>query len=230
MCQLIVYQENYNLSLLLSQIEGTLPESMQVPDALKKLFQWIEDNGFYEDTEEGRIGYLFHIDKMRSEWTEDERPGGTLIEFYAEKDTELFHFSNEGTKDRLRIFARTGGDGSVAAFWLDENGKQQIVHIGSGSGSTLACVLSDEPVDFMRLIAIGYDEICWSEEFEHVPAINFKKNEFTVKPNLKFQNWLQHNFHTSIPKRALDIVKNPAEFGDENSDDPFCAWLEANDA
>ena len=136
----------------------------------------------------------------------------------------------KNTKDRMRVFAKTGGDGSVAAFWLDDNGVQQIVHIGSGSGSTLGCVLCNDPVDFLRLIAIGYDEICWNDEFSSSPQEAFSKNGFVVKPNLKFQDWVSHEFQTTIPNTALEIVKNPAEIGDANSGDPFCEWLMQNDA
>ncbi|SFD75521.1 SMI1/KNR4 family protein [Pseudoalteromonas denitrificans] len=214
---------------LCSQIENILPSTMHIPEPLKKLFKWIEINNFCEETEFGRIGYLYPIDKIRREWSESERPGGTYIEFYAEQDSDSFYFVNDNIKNRLRIFAKTGGDGSVAGFWLDDDGNQKIVHIGSGSGSILACVLADDPIDFLRLIAIGYDEICWNEDFGLSLLDSFKKNEFTVKPNLKFQDWLVHEFNTTIPSTALEVVKNPAEFGDENSGDAFCDWLEAND-
>ncbi|WP_206196762.1 hypothetical protein [Zooshikella ganghwensis] len=218
------------MNQLLKTIQETLPESMFVPDPLIKLFDWIESNGFAEDTEIGRVGYLYPVEKMRSEWTDSQRPGGTSIEFYAEKQSDDFYFVHGGIKNRLRIFARTGGDGSVAAFWLDDQGEQKIVHIGSGSGSMLACVLAENAVDFLRLIAIGYDEICWNEDFDKTSLESFRKNKFTVMPNLKFQDWVIHEFNTTIPKTALEIVKNPAEFGDENSEDIFCEWLEENGA
>lgn len=203
---------------------------MKVPEAFVKLFEWIETNGFYEDTEDGRVGYLYPVNELREKWDEDQRPGGTLVEFYAEKDCDLFYFINEKTKGRLRVFARTGGDGSMAAFWIDDDGQQRIVHIGSGSGSMLACVLCDDPLDFLRLIAIGYDEICWNDEFDFTPSESFKKSNFMVKPNLKYQDWLVHEFQTTIPAKAIEIVKEPAEFGDEDSNDSFCKWLIENDA
>ncbi|KZN39332.1 hypothetical protein N480_00455 [Pseudoalteromonas luteoviolacea S2607] len=218
------------MNLLQKTIQETLPDSMSIPEPLVKLFDWIESNGLAEDTVIGRVGYLYPIEKMRNEWTDSQRPGGTLIEFYAEAKSDDFYFVHKGVENRLRIFARTGGDGSVAAFWIDDNGEQKIVHIGSGSGSILACVLADDAVDFLRLIAIGYDEICWNEDFDKTPFESFKENEFTVKPNLKFQDWVVHEFQTSIPKTALEIVKTPAEFGDENSGDIFCEWLEENGA
>lgn len=219
-----------SLKSLSNQIDDILLEPMVIPDAFVKLFNWIEKNGFYEDTEDGRIGYLYPISKLRAKWGDNERPGGTLVEFYAEKDCDLMYFINEKTKGRLRVFARTGGDGSMAAFWIDDEGRQKIVHIGSGSGSMLACVLCDDPLDFLRLIAIGYDEICWNDEFEFTPCESFKNNNYVVQPNLKYQDWLVNEFQTSIPERASEIVKEPAEFGDEDSSDPFCKWLIENDA
>jgi len=87
-------------------------------------------------------------------------------------------------------------------------------------------VLAEDPVDFLRLIAIGYDEICWNDDFALTSAESYKKNDFLVKPNLKYLNWLTHEFNVQIPETALEIVKNPAEFGDEDSNDPFCRWLE----
>jgi hypothetical protein len=211
-------------------IQATLPDSMHIPDALKKLFTWIEDNGFCEETDIGRVGYLYPIDKLRNEWGDKERPGGTLVEFFAEPDSDSYYFITENLKNRLRVFARTGGDGSVAALWLDDDGNQKIVHIGSGSGSMLACVLAEDPVDFIRLISIGYDEICWNDDFNLTAVESYKKNDFVVRPNLKFQNWLTHEFNVNIPDTALEIVTAPAEFGDEGSKDPFCRWLEAHGA
>ena len=74
----------------------------------------------------------------------------------------------------------------MAAFWLDDDGKQKIVHLGSGSGSTLVCVLADDCVDFLRLLAIGYDEICWNEEFLQPPNTNTGQGELFIHPNIEF--------------------------------------------
>ena len=58
--------------------------------------------------------------------------------------------------------------------------------MGSGSGSCLSCILADNTVDFLRLLAIGYDEICWEENFHLLP--NENSENFIVKPNEIFQN------------------------------------------
>jgi hypothetical protein len=43
----------------------------------------------------------------------------------------------------------------MAALWLDGGGRTRVVHLGSGSGSLMTCVLADNGSDFPRLLAIG---------------------------------------------------------------------------
>lgn len=130
--------------------------------------------------------------------------------------------------NRICVFAKTGTEGSMAAFWLDDEGEQKIVHLGSGSGSAMSCVLADDPIDFIRLLAIGYDEICWNSEFSAPPNINHSVSEMFVHPNSQFQNWVKNTFSVTIPKIAIEIVEHPAEMGDVESPDPFCRWVEQN--
>ena len=35
-------------NILLQQLENTLPKVMQIPEELCKFYQWIEDNGYYD--------------------------------------------------------------------------------------------------------------------------------------------------------------------------------------
>lgn len=35
-------------NILLQQLENALPEGMQIPEKLRQLYQWIEDNGYYD--------------------------------------------------------------------------------------------------------------------------------------------------------------------------------------
>ena len=35
-------------NILLQQLENTLPAGMKIPEELRKLYQWIEDNGYYD--------------------------------------------------------------------------------------------------------------------------------------------------------------------------------------
>lgn len=216
-------------NILLQQLENALPEGMQIPEELRKLYQWIEDNGYYEDRDGVRYGYLYPQDKLRDSWTDDEREGGTDISFYVLKHSdreELLEISygkhKEEVRRRLLVFAQSGGDGSECALWLDDEGHTQIIHIGSGSGSVMTCVLGKNGLDFLRLLAIGYDEICWDEYYTLPP--NSDKDEMFVHPNTQYQEWVQNTFHTTIPKIGLEVV-TPHGMDDEPADDPLLNWF-----
>ena len=216
-------------NILLQQLENALPEGMQIPEELRKLYQWIEDNGYYMDAKGVRYGWLFPEDKIKESWTDNERIGGTMITFNVDEESyrnELLEIQYkehlEEVKRRLLVFARSGADGSECALWLDDEGRTQIVHIGSGSGSMMTCILVKNALDFLRLLAIGYDEICWDEDYPFPPNSN-KDNTF-VHPNTQYQEWVQNTFHTTIPKIGLEVV-TPHSMCDEPITDPFLKWF-----
>jgi hypothetical protein len=214
---------------LISQLERVLPKQMTIPKELKLLYQWIENNNLYVDNNNGfRIGFLYPEKELKESWTETGREGGTQIEFAAGGTENLKYWfggeDNEDIKSRLCVFAQSGGEGSECAFWISDNNELKIVHMGSGSGSILSCVLADNMIDFIRLLAIGYDEICWDENFPYPP--NENDVEFIVKPNKEFQKWVQETFKQIIPKTALEIVKHPATMDNESSEDEFFNWYQ----
>ncbi|MFC2497816.1 SMI1/KNR4 family protein [Capnocytophaga granulosa] len=216
-------------NILLQQLENALPKGMQIPEELRKLYQWIEDNGYYMDAKGVRYGWLFPEDKIKESWTDNERIGGTMITFNVDEESyrnELLEIQYkehlDEVKRRLLVFARSGADGSECALWLDDEGCTQIVHIGSGSGSMMTCILVKNALDFLRLLAIGYDEICWDEYYPLPP--NSDKNEMFVHPNTQYQEWVQNTFHTTIPKIGLEVV-TPHNMNDEPVTDPFLKWF-----
>lgn len=214
--------------LLQQQLEAKLLPGMVIPAPIIALYDWIEARGSYTDHNGERVGFLFPPDQMED--TETTRHGGTYIGFAAEGNKYMKHWfgvEREDVLNRLCVFASTGSEGSMAAFWLDDEGKQRIVHMGSGSGSVLTCVLADDAVDFLRLIAIGYDEICWNDYFAAVPNTVIDGDELFVHPNVDFQRWVETTFTTTIPSKATEIVKHPAEMGDVDSPDVFCRWVES---
>jgi len=216
-------------NILLQQLENALPEGMQIPEELRKLYQWIEDNEYYMDAKGVRYGWLFPEDKIKESWTDNERIGGTMITFNVDEESyrnELLEIQYkehlDEVKRRLLVFARSGADGSECSLWLDDEGHTQIVHIGSGSGSMMTCILVKNALDFLRLLAIGYDEICWDEDYPFPPNSN-KDNTF-VHPNTQYQEWVQNTFHTTIPKIGLEVV-TPHSMCDEPITDPFLKWF-----
>lgn len=66
--------------------------------------------------------------------------------------------------DRLWFVLRTGGEGSSVCLWLDDEGRQQVVHHGSGSGSILFALLPSA-LHVLRLLAVGYPEPCWNQDW-----------------------------------------------------------------
>ena len=216
-------------NILLQQLENALPKGMQIPEELDKLYQWIEDNGYYSENEGIRYGYLYPQDKLRESWKEEEREGGTDIAFSVLKNIDreevlenYYKKHKDEVRRRLLVFAQSGADGSECALWLDDEGHTQIVHIGSGSGSMMTCILVKNALDFLRLLAIGYDEICWDEDYPLPPNSN-KDNTF-VYPNTQYQEWVQNTFHTTIPKIGLEVV-TPHSMCDEPITDPFLEWF-----
>ena len=216
-------------NILLQQLENALPKGMQIPEELRQLYQWIEDNGYYSENEGIRYGYLYPQDKLRESWKEEEREGGTDIAFSVLKNIDreevlenYYKKHKDEVRRRLLVFAQSGADGSECALWLDDEGHTQIVHIGSGSGSMMTCILVKNALDFLRLLAIGYDEICWDEDYPLLPNSN-KDNTF-VHPNTQYQEWVQNTFHTTIPKIGLEVV-TPHNMNDEPITDPFLKWF-----
>ena len=216
-------------NILLQQLENALPEGMQIPEELRQLYQWIEDNGYYSENEGIRYGYLYPQDKLRESWKEEEREGGTDIAFSVLKNIDreevlenYYKKHKDEVRRRLLVFAQSGADGSECALWLDDEGHTQIVHIGSGSGSMMTCILVKNALDFLRLLAIGYDEICWDEDYPLPPNSN-KDNTF-VHPNIQYQEWVQNTFHTTIPKIGLEVA-TPHSMAENPITDPFLEWF-----
>jgi len=199
-------------SVLGRQITRTLPSGLKLPAELEQLFGWIETHHFYRDAADCRIGFL----------SAPENRVGTDIEFrsdYCDDPKRWLDCDDPQVLGRLGVFARAGKDGSMAAFWLADDGSQKIVHLGSGSGSLMTCVLADHPTDFLRLLAIGYDEICWGDEFAEPP------DRPASEANRPFKSWVEQTFGVAIPERGTDVVKRPAGMDDDDSADPFWRWL-----
>jgi len=110
----------------------------------------------------------------------------------------------------------------MAALWLDPDRVTRIVHLGSGSGSLLACVLADTGLNFLRLLAIGYPEICWNGEFADPPRPLDHHGDTVNRP---CRDWLRSTSGVTIPATALEIVHQPSEMGDTATTDPLCRWV-----
>lgn len=206
------------------EMAARTPPPFTLPLEFRTLFDWIDGNGWIDIHPDG--------------WSEPNQRYATLHDPAAKLGSGVvfriwgtvggIHIAapwlgNErpNTADRLLPFARIGADGTEAAFWIDETGNQRIVILGSGSGSILACVLADEPIDFLRLLGIGYYDVCWADEWTRPPV---EEPGWPVL-NEPYRHWLMKTFDVTIPATASEIVSRPAEHGDVDSDDDFINWL-----
>ena len=197
-----------------------VPQGFDFSNPLRLLFEWVEDNGFVVPGHDGDLyGSL-----------SGDRRIGTQIElrgYTAEQTASYVHAwfgdVSEDPAARLWPFVQTGGEGSMGALWLDPDGQSRIVHLGSGSGSLLTCVLADNALDFLRLLAIGYEEIFWSEDFAEPPQPREGDDGEVV--NVAYRDWLRATFDVTIPATAFEVVRHPCDMGDLDTADPFCHWV-----
>lgn len=209
------------------EIAASLPARLTLPGEFRQTLDWMEANGFVHHFRDSakRYGSLYPASL--------EGRGTSLVSFQPTNPDHVKHWARSGAADegRLAPLIRTGGDGSWAALWLDHDGRQRFVHLGSGSGSTMMCVLCDSPVDMLRLMAIGYDELCWPEHFALTPQQALLENpdaEPYVGPS-QFRAYVETTFGVTIPATASGIVKQTADMDAPASDDPFWTWIRSFD-
>src|SRR5262245_50809638 len=198
-------------------IAAGLPARMSLPYEFGVLFDWIEATRGVGKTVSGdSIGVVNPVELSRR--------GGCAAYFHKPfSDNHWTGCWDTQEMQRLSTFMRTGFEGSSAAFWLDDDGNQKIVHLGSGSGSIMTGVWVQSPLDLMRLLAIGYSDLCWPEDYDVTPIEAVEEPSRFLAP-VEYQKWLAATFGVSIPVRANEIVGAMSKIS-EPSEDPFCRWL-----
>jgi hypothetical protein len=169
------------------------PREIEFPAALRQLCLW------EEQIMPPRVGFfgipvylnkLLHVPQpQRDKWISGH------FRLTADNFGFIRHwFGAEAVVHRLGVFG-SGPDGSTYAIWLEDDGRRPIVHLGSEGQNNF--VLAGDMVDFIRLLAVGYDEIGFADltrppESQHV--------------NKRFQKWVADTFRVSIPQTGIDIV------------------------
>lgn len=204
---------------------ASFPLTLTPPEPLVRFFHWLEDNSLAARSPYDGQWYA-KLDPAI------ERACITVAPVDEQFATAWFHDENAETAERLAVFIQTGGDGSRAGLWKADDGKLCFVHHGSGSGSTLLCKLTDDPIDFLRLLAIGYEELCWETAFSVTPAEAYRQSwgdedDIPQGPAVpeQFQRWVIDSFHVTIPRTASEIITSCSGMDDAESDDPFWNWI-----
>ncbi|MGB3739748.1 MAG: hypothetical protein WA948_10390 [Pontixanthobacter sp.] len=214
------------------RMRAAIAPDIVIPEPLVACFDWLEREGLVRQPgtdEDAPYAVLDSSQEGHGLTIEVPHPGD--VAGWGQADPSAI-------AQRLAPFCRTGGDGSKAALWRDDDGVSRIVHVGSGSGSVLLGVMVDNAVDFLRLLAIGYEELCWADEYDKAPEeiwqSNYPAEDYDdddadrppppTKPHA-FRRWVETRFETTIPPVARPLVRNMPSMDDDGSDDPFFNWL-----
>lgn len=191
-----------------------MPDHFTMPEEFLALADWVEEQGF----DRPWSGDIIDPD--------DEGPHSIYLEVGNRTPWP------ENYPDRIFPVISAGGDGSVISLWLNEDGHQQIVHQGSGSGSTLRATFPSA-MSVLRLLAIGYLIPGTPDEWGEPPE--FEDDEYrdgTNKALAPYRKWLQEKWGEQIPATGVEALGlTPEEAAiwttiDGPSDsDPFGIWL-----
>lgn len=165
-----------------------IPNDIQIPMELEKLCDWAEQNGY-------PISGYFEI-----------RPD--------DGETMRYWLGSDDVSHRFGIFG-AGSSGEIYAIWKDDTGKQKIVHLGSEGDSLI--ILADDFVDFLRLLAIGYNDLGYDDLTKSLEELGQNGYDMNGK-NQKFTNWVEKEFVVKIPRTGNEIV-------DVNNKE-FESWIE----
>lgn len=210
-----------NLLLELQREFEKLVNDTKIPEEIELLYQWIDKNGLIE-IPKGMIDEtnVYHYGRISSDY--EINPDITFT-VSGQKGIHYWFDLTEITEEissRLVSFADSGFDGSQLAFWLDDDNSLKVVHMGSGSGSMLCCVIADNARDFLSLLSIGYGQLGDVFDFSLSP----EQIDDEVKINYPFINWLESSFGVKRLHDASNIIRENPEIGDEDTNDPFCLW------
>ncbi|MCC2592434.1 hypothetical protein LKO27_03225 [Tessaracoccus sp. OS52] len=177
-------------------LKESLSDGMSIPEPLERAWAWMEERGWGSD-----MGGQYHLTPYPG-----ERQLGVV--FVSNGSLDGWFEPGDPAQERLLPIAEISGSGSLAALWLDDDGAVRFVALDSMGSSY---VLADSAVDFLRLTAIGYEEIVgW---FLALPP----ESDEAVEAHREFRTWVEETFDVEVPERWFKV----------SDPDPFAAWLES---
>ena len=141
-------------------------------------------------------------------WHELDSPTVSGFRLYADVDNSIeLWFGTPTVVDRFGVFG-SGSDGSLFAIWRQDDGRQPVVFMDSDGQDNF--VLASNCVDFLRLLAVGYDEIGF-DNLSQPPE---------EAPDSQFRDWVKQTFAVAIPRFGDEIVEAAMDTHDD-----FQAWI-----
>lgn len=189
-------------SALETHLATTLPAGLTFPDSLCRAWSFMESQAWRGEDAEGypfltpypgdaQLGPVFSAGLSIRGWLNPEAPGA----------------------ERVIPIAETDGSGGMAAIWIDSAGKSRFVALSSEGAEAVR--LADTPVDFLRLVAVGYSEFTdWAfgappESFDDSSDEESGMPD-SVVAHSRFRAWVESEFEVTVPD--LWSVEDDAEF------------------
>lgn len=182
------------------RLAARMPAGSALPEPLVRSINFMESSGWMVTDDDGavvcvtpypgdrQLGPVFRADLTVDGWLNPEAPGA----------------------ERVVPIAETDGSGGVAAIWIDDDGAPR--YIGFSSDGAGALRLADTTVDFLRLLAVGYDEF---EEFNFGEAPEVEPDRDPVSAVAEFRTWVESEFGVTVPAQW-----------EVTEDDAYATWVE----
>lgn len=200
---------------------AAFPAANPMPAVLWSTLEWLEAGGFVTAGERGPVARLYPGTERGS--------SRVTLHVPSVEDTQACTGSERASvTDRLVLFVRTGMDGSLAGLWLDDQGHQRLVHVGTSEGPGLLCELADDPVHLLRLLALGYPELSAPDYFGMTATDAYAMGygpPANYLPPARFRAHVERDLDLDVPTTASVIVRRTASIHDSHSEDRFWRWL-----
>ncbi len=168
------------------EIKNGFPATIPIPDGMEKFCDWYNAN--------------------------EALPGGDF-ELFPDDGESITYWSR--VPDLHPYFVQFGstGNGSMIGIWQPEAGKQIYMHLSGDEG--WGTELADNFVDFLRLLAIGYEHLGFFSELTIQELNKLAENEdLNAGFNPQFKAWVEREFQTTVPTTSLSFKREGTPFND----------------
>jgi hypothetical protein len=168
------------------EIKNGFPVNIPIPEGMEKFCDWYNAN--------------------------EALPGGDF-ELVADDGEAITHWSRIPNLNSYFVQFGSTGNGSMIGIWQSEAGKQIYMHLSADEG--WGTELADNFVDFLRLLAIGYETLGYFSEHTIQEMNKFAEHEDLNKGfNPDFKKWVETEFKTTVPTTNIGFKQEGTPFND----------------
>lgn len=212
-------------------LTADMPDHFVMPEEFLTLADWMEKKKYYEAYEDRDTGKWVITGGIIK--PEVQHNYNIAHVYLTAGDTDVMNWTES---DRIHPLGGTGPEGSYFHLWIDDDGEQQIVHTGSGSGSLLMATFPSA-LSVLRLFAVGYSDPCMQYDWAGPPEDQYEfdeedkeLSESSLRP---YRTWLRETWGQETPRNgveALNLTPDEGQLWIDNDgppDDPFRRWLDS---